>query len=96
MKLLPNGSLRPLDKRGIEETFGRCKKAELNEKFDLGFSEKELTKIKKETLVQIASEIRINKWEEGLKEDILMRRDLDLTCKSKGAENENQGDGKIL
>jgi len=67
MKLLPNGSLRPLDKRGIEETFGRCKKAELNEKFDLGFSEKELTKIKKETLVQIASEIRINHWEKVMK-----------------------------
>ena len=65
MKFLPDGSLRPLDKSNIKETLGRCKKAELNEKFDLGFSEKELTKTKKETLVQIASEIRINKWEEG-------------------------------
>tara|TARA_R100000656_G_scaffold30773_1_gene27010 strand:- start:37 stop:264 length:228 start_codon:yes stop_codon:yes gene_type:complete len=66
MEFLPNGSLRPLDKREIEETLGRCKKAELNEKFDLGFSEKELTKTKKETLVQIASEIRINHWEKKL------------------------------
>ena len=66
MKLMSDGSLRALDKRSIEEVLERYKKAELNQEFDLGFSDKELVKIKKETLVKLASEIRINHWEKVL------------------------------
>ena len=66
MKLMSNGRLRALDKRSIEEVLERYKKAELNQDFDLGFSEKELPKTKKETLVKMASEIRINHWEKVL------------------------------
>lgn len=66
MKLMSNGKLRWLDKRDIYEILEKYKKSELNEEFDLGFSEKELAKTKKETLVKIASEIRINHWEKVL------------------------------
>ena len=66
MKLMSNGRLRALDKRSIEEVLERYKKSELNEDFKLGFSEKELSKTKKDTLVKMASEIRINHWEKVL------------------------------
>jgi hypothetical protein len=66
MKLLSNGSLRALDKRSIEEVLEKYKKAELNQDFDLGFSEKELSKTKKEILVKLASKIRIKHWEKVL------------------------------
>ena len=66
MKLMSDGKLRWLDKREIYEVLEKYKKAELNQDFDLGFSEKELPKIKKETLVKMASEIRINHWEKVL------------------------------
>ena len=63
---MSDGKLRWLDKRNIYEILEKYKKAELNQDFDLGFSEKELAKIKKGILVKIASEIRINHWEKVL------------------------------
>ena len=66
MKLMSNGKLRACDRSDIEEVLEKYKKAELNQDFDLGFSEKELAKTKKETLVKMAKEIRINYWEKVL------------------------------